>query len=261
MAATTNTISVTTNDANVASGSTLNVNASALTSTSANFTFNGSAENNGSFSVTGGAGADTITGGFVSDTISGGAGADSIVGGSGADSLTGGEGQDTINGGAGLDTVVFTETTSVADTYYWSGATANSNIDTIIGFTAGTDILDITALAAFLNTTTEAVGTFTSPNGAGTANDNILVLNFGTYYADGAAVLAALGAGDVTLGSGIASASAHVLVVYQTANGSNLRIADATVADAGGFTAVQDLVILSGVTTFTGLTAASFTLD
>ncbi len=68
-------------------------------------TFNGTAELDGKFSITGGTGDDTLTGGDGADTISGGAGLDSLVGGAGADSLTGGADVDTISGGAGADTI------------------------------------------------------------------------------------------------------------------------------------------------------------
>jgi Ca2+-binding RTX toxin-like protein len=262
VAATTHTIGITTNDSNVASGGTLTVNAAALASTAALLTFDGSAEINGSFVITGGDSNDTITGGFLSDTIAGGSGNDSIVGGGGNDSLTGGAGVDSITGGAGQDTIVLTETTSVVDTYIFSGSSSDSNIDTIIGWVAGTDLINLTGAAAFLNTSTEALATVTGPNAAMSANKNILVLDFGTYYANDAEVLAALATGDVTLGSDLVSSNtAHVVVVYKSSATSDVRIAEATVADAGGFTAVQDLVILSGVTTFTGIVSTSFILD
>ncbi|HXL99481.1 MAG TPA: calcium-binding protein, partial [Rhizomicrobium sp.] len=71
---------LTTNDATVASGQTLTVDASALTGTNA-LTFDGSAETNGLFAITGGAGDDTVTLGShfsVSDAIDGGAGDDTV---------------------------------------------------------------------------------------------------------------------------------------------------------------------------------------
>ncbi|WP_296354168.1 hypothetical protein [Ramlibacter sp.] len=89
-------------------------------------------------SFTGSAGGDTLTGGAGNDTLNGGAGNDSLSGNGGADSLTGGEGSDTINGGTGNDTIVLTETTSAADTYVL-GTAASNGLDTVIGFTTGTD--------------------------------------------------------------------------------------------------------------------------
>jgi len=152
-----------------------------------------------------------------------------------------------LNGGAAL-----TETYTVV---------ATNGIDTITGFGAGAneDIVNATALSAFLNTTTEAVLNVTATDTAGAANDNILLLNAGVYYANAAAVVAATSA--QTFGSGIAAATAHALIAYQTAAGSAVRIAEATLANAGGITAATDLVVLTGVTTITNLVASNFVID
>jgi Ca2+-binding RTX toxin-like protein len=69
---------LTTNDANVASGATLTVYASALTGANT-LIFNGSAETDGSFHIIGGAGNDILEGGNQGDTITGGAGADTFL--------------------------------------------------------------------------------------------------------------------------------------------------------------------------------------
>jgi len=142
---------------------------------------------------------------------------------------------------------------------------ANNGIDTVTSFTpgaiaAGVDVINATAAAAFLNTTTEALVNITANTTAGAANDNILLLNYGVYFADAAAVVLATN-GVNTFGSGISGGDAHVLIAYQTAAGSAVRIADATVANAGGISAATDLVILTGVTTITNLVAANFILD
>lgn len=114
---------ITTNDANVAAGQTFIVDASRLTSTVttlgagnringagavstfSTLTFNGAAETNGAFDVTGGAGDDIITGGAGADTLRGGLGNDTLNGGAGNDVLEGGDGNDTLRGGAGFDTI------------------------------------------------------------------------------------------------------------------------------------------------------------
>jgi hypothetical protein len=107
-----NTLSFTTDNATVASGAVLVVNASNMT---AALTFNGSAETNGRFSVTGGSGADVITTGQGADTINAGAGTDTVTAsansratvnlGDGADAITFvSSGQVTVTGGAGADT-------------------------------------------------------------------------------------------------------------------------------------------------------------
>lgn len=59
--------------------------------------FDGSAETDGMFNITGGKGVDTIIGGGKNDVINGGDGNDTIAGGLGKDTLTGGAGNDTFS--------------------------------------------------------------------------------------------------------------------------------------------------------------------
>ena len=75
---------LTMNDANVAAGVQMTVDGAKLR-IAENFTFNGSAETDGTFRVFGGLVNDTITGGQGNDIIQGNAGADSLVGSGGAD--------------------------------------------------------------------------------------------------------------------------------------------------------------------------------
>src|ERR1700741_40317 len=77
---------VRTADGNVAAGPTLAVDGSAL-NTSDKLTFDGSAETDGHFTITGGSGNDTLTGGHLSDTIEGGLGADVLNGFGGGDTF------------------------------------------------------------------------------------------------------------------------------------------------------------------------------
>ena len=109
--------------------------------------------------ATGGSGGDSITGGTLADTIDGGSGNDTISGGDGADSLTGGTGSDSITGGEGIDRIIpgtnndtinLTETTSAVDTIVFAAA-GPVNVDTVTGFTAGTDLVEVT------------IGAFTGP--------------------------------------------------------------------------------------------------
>jgi len=74
---------ITTVDTLVASGATLTVDASSFTTKT--LTFDGTAESNGSFKITGGALADALTGGAKNDTLTGNGGADTITGGGGND--------------------------------------------------------------------------------------------------------------------------------------------------------------------------------
>ncbi|HXL99045.1 MAG TPA: DUF4347 domain-containing protein, partial [Rhizomicrobium sp.] len=99
---------ITTNDGNVASGQSLVINASGLGAGDV-LTFNGSAENDGSFSINAGAGNDVLTGGAGNDNFNlTQGGNDTAHGGAGNDvfilngSLTA---ADAINGGPGNDTV------------------------------------------------------------------------------------------------------------------------------------------------------------
>jgi Ca2+-binding RTX toxin-like protein len=104
---------LTANDANVASGQVLAVDASGL-GASNSVRFDGSAETDGSFAFTGGAGNDTF------------------IGGSGNDSFTGGLGADTLNGGGGADTFIYTGASQSTSTTH----------DTIVGFDAAADKID-----------------------------------------------------------------------------------------------------------------------
>ncbi|TRU38310.1 MAG: hemolysin [Microcystis aeruginosa Ma_MB_F_20061100_S20] len=74
---------ITTVDSLVASGATLTVDASSFTTKT--LTFNGVAETDGSFKITGGAKADVLTGGAKADTLTGNGGLDTLTGGGGND--------------------------------------------------------------------------------------------------------------------------------------------------------------------------------
>jgi Ca2+-binding RTX toxin-like protein len=115
--------SITWADALLANGATFTVNGSRLQAHES-FTFDGSQETNGVLRVFGGAAADTLTGG---------GGADQLTGGGGADVLTGGAGADLFRYAAATDST--------------AGAT-----DTIHGFVAGTDKIDVNRVDAKAST-------------------------------------------------------------------------------------------------------------
>ena len=129
---------LTSSDATVAAGQLLTVDASALVldgdgDAAIDFIdFDGSAETNGMFDFTGGAGNDTFTGG------------------AGADSLTGGGGSDSMNGGGGADTFVYSAASQSTSTVR----------DFIAGFDALVDRLDfdfgVTAVQPTLNAAIDA---------------------------------------------------------------------------------------------------------
>ncbi|UWQ39574.1 right-handed parallel beta-helix repeat-containing protein (plasmid) [Leisingera aquaemixtae] len=86
--------------------------------------------------VFGGGGADTVYGGGGADVLKGGGGQDRLDGGRGNDKLNGGNGADRITGGDGSDTFVFT---------------AGHGQDTVLDFTSGTDMIDLSGLGQSVN--------------------------------------------------------------------------------------------------------------
>jgi Ca2+-binding RTX toxin-like protein len=109
---------ITTDDATVAMGATMTVDAGALTGTDT-LTFDGSAETNGKFILIGGGGDDHIVGGKLGDSMTGGGGADIFAYTSAAQST--GAAYDTITDfAAGTDT--FDLTSTVTQVYSASGA-------------------------------------------------------------------------------------------------------------------------------------------
>jgi len=119
----TGTYTLTADAATVASGATLTVDGSTLTS--GTLAYNASNETDGLYILNGGGGADSLVGGQKNDTLSGGSGADILQGGSGTDSLT---------GGAGADTFVFGT----------AAESGGANVDSITDFVSGTDKLQFT---------------------------------------------------------------------------------------------------------------------
>lgn len=155
--------SVATTDDAVGAGKVLTVEATSLT-TADILVFDGSAETDGRFALTGGAANDVLTGG------------------AGADKLTGGLGRDVLAGGAGKDVFVY-------------GALAESDIahaDTIKDFVRGADRIDVHLLDA--NTATAGDDAFHFGATAGHVGDitaafdaanNRTIVNF---FTDGDAV-------------------------------------------------------------------------
>ncbi|HEX8655316.1 MAG TPA: calcium-binding protein [Allosphingosinicella sp.] len=92
-------------NSNTAAGATLSIYGDAMTAGEF-LTFNGSAETDGYFWMTGGASNDTITGGALGDTMKSAAGDDTLSGRGGNDRLEGGDGNDVLEGGAGADQLV-----------------------------------------------------------------------------------------------------------------------------------------------------------
>jgi len=112
-----------TDDATVASSAALSVDGSALGSSDW-LVFDGSAETDGRFAISGGGGNDTLTGG---------AGADSIAGGEGNNVIRGNGGADKLSAGSGADTFV----------YGPASDSSGNTFDTITGFDAAADKIDL----------------------------------------------------------------------------------------------------------------------
>ena len=221
---TTAAVSFTTADATVAAAATLTVTTSQTTGA---LTFNGAAETNGKFSITGGGGDDVLTGGDGADTLNGGDGGDTIVGGAGADTINVGGGNNHARGGKGLDTITL-------------GAGSNRVI-------IGDD--DVVAASASLDTVTGLnLGALSSVAGA-----DVIAIGQGVLINGDAASALAAGAGAV----GSAAAGAAVLHVI-TPGVSAAVTANATVFHVTGTTGTTLTSALNGATVTGVTTGTSF---
>ncbi len=116
---------LTTNDATVAAGQSLTIQAGSLGAGDA-VIFNGGAETDGSFIFNTGAGNDVLTGGALADRFYSGTGNDTIHGGGGNDTISMGAtltAADVIDGGTGSDTVVLNGNYSGGSSVVFGAAT------------------------------------------------------------------------------------------------------------------------------------------
>ncbi|WP_445376298.1 beta strand repeat-containing protein [Niveispirillum fermenti] len=218
----TGALSVTTSNANVGSGRILSVDASAVsgsTGTGANgLTFDGTAENDGRFSITGSAVNDSITLSSGAHTVVAGAGNDTI------DATAGGN--VSLDGGAGNDTFVVDLTT------LGTGATINGG--------EGSDTLYV-----------QGTGTVTSANLANVSNVERLVfdgnatlntaIQFSTFDLSGST-----GANTLTLASGYTGATTVTLGSGDIVDNTGARV-DLTVnVTAADYVATKGDVIRGG---------------
>jgi Ca2+-binding RTX toxin-like protein len=91
----------------------------------------------------GGEGNDSLLGGLQKDELYGGNGDDTVAGGNGFDTIDGGEGNDSIRGAMGTDVLTGG---NGADRFVFATALDGIlNIDTIIDFVSGTDVIELSA--------------------------------------------------------------------------------------------------------------------
>lgn len=185
---------------------TLTVDASALTATRGLSATGGA----GGDSLTGGAGVDTLIGNAGDDQLFGNAGADVLRGGAGDDQLTGGAGLDDQNGGEGSDTYRYVNGEFVAgDVVADDGATGTDTID-IVSATqivdtqfagkVGVEILTTDVTGTAQDTTDEVViGANARTAGIVTVNNGDDDLNASVF---GAALTVNTVTGNVRTGSG-----------------------------------------------------------
>jgi Ca2+-binding RTX toxin-like protein len=201
---------VNTVNALVASGDTLTVNGALATT----LNWNGAAELDGKFNVTGGVGADTITGGAGADSITGGAGADSMTGGAAADTFTFAAGDTGLPSATNFD--VIADYVSSSDVIGYTGgitkfATAVTSASGTAGVTATTGVISFDAADSTASSRLIAVASALGTAGAG----NALIYSVGTdslvYITDG---VLGVGANDVLVKLvGITGTSANELVL------------------------------------------------
>jgi Ca2+-binding RTX toxin-like protein len=266
--------SLTTNDATVGSGQTLTVDASAL-GASNSLTFNGAAETNGSFVITGGAGADSLTGGAGNDTINGGAGNDVFHPGLGNDTVNAGDGNDIISfGGGRLNAADKIDGGTGTDAVLLGGDYTGGNA---VSFTATTMVnvekIAVGAGSSYSLTTNDATvasGQTLTVDGSALGSSNSLTFNGaaetnGSFVITGGAGADSLtgGAGNDTINGGAGNDGIHPGLGNDTVNagdgndiisfsGGRLNAADKIDGGAG-----FDTVLLNG--DYTGANAVSFT--
>ncbi len=129
-----NTYDLTTDDALVASGQSLTVDATGIV-TAGGLIFDGSAETDGSFTVNGSSRDDTITGGQNGDTLEGGAGGEDTIDGQGGNDTinmaNAFDAADQINGGSGSNDILELQGNYTGASALTFNASTISNIERI----------------------------------------------------------------------------------------------------------------------------------
>ena len=199
----------------------------------------------------GGYGA-VVTANKAGSTIVGTSVVDQFIGGAGGDTMTGGAGNDVMSLGAGTDTLVR------------NGNGSTDGTDTVSGFTAGTDVIDFTtngalvAGAAVTGYASGAKGNLLAATGLQVFTDDITTADNSTLTA--AELETYLGATAVFQNG--ATGDSVYLVIDNGANTFVMKITEGADGTDKQFDVADDsfqlIMVLTGVTDATTLTAASF---
>ena len=198
-----------TDDATVAAAAMLAVEAGGLTTNA--LAWNGSAETDGAFSITGGGGADQLQGG---------AGADVLIGNGGGDTLRGHGGGDQLTGGAGADTF---QHDAVADSDF-------PGFDTITGLNADEDRFDLTGVSGGSVTEVDLV----SVTLGGAAS-------FSNYVDAGCSAAGNPIAGAVAITMNGGPAAGHVILFVDASGNGVFDEGDDYLFDITGYTGTLDI--------------------
>jgi hypothetical protein len=282
-------VDIDMHNANVAAGESITIDATSFST--AALAFDGSAETNGTFTITAdGTGAHTVTLGNGADTYtSTSSGIDTVTATAGANTISTGSGADVITSGSGVDTVTFGTDDDVDtlitnnlhnvdivtdfDILKADGATAEDQIDVSVtaaeAMVLGTGDLVLAGNAATSVTagTTSVVADVTGAyDMAGTAT--ALVLNISGTYASTSDVETALEVGGdrALTANGAFSDDDAFLITYSDGTNAKLALAEvgAAVGNDATFTSgslrVTELVQMNSITDVTDFIADNFDL-
>lgn len=209
--------SLTTDDGNVAAGETLVLNG---LSANAAITFDGSAETDGMFDLTGGDADDTLTGGVNGDQLTGSGGNDRLNGFQGDDIITGGAGADKLNGGFGADIYILAQTSD----------STGFACDTTLSFNASVDKFDlgtaVTGVDTKIVTGTLSDTSFDADLGTAVNGGNLAIGHAVLFDPDGGNQQSHIFL--IVEANGVAGYQAGLDYVFQVDNAINMNLLAAT---------------------------------
>ena len=175
---------------------------------------------------------------------------ESITGGAMNEVIRGYLGDDFLAGGGGTDTYIFEATNNGLDRITF-GVVDGSTVDDKLDFTN----CSITGAANMGYITEDKTATTLTSNAIG---DNIMILQ-AAYYADAAALNLS-----TMLFAASYSGIAKVLFLYSSSDSTDVRVATATISDAGNVSGAVDVAVLVGLTlseAVSGLGTGNFVLS